>query len=88
MASDYARLGYLDSSNVMLQKAIQLDSTLHERFAEVKCVQGKIPEALDELRRALENGYRELFWLKLNPVLQPLQYDIRFRDLLDKYFKK
>jgi len=82
-----ARLGDMDSSKLMLQKAIEMDSTLHVRFAEVLCVQGRIPEALDEIEKALNNGYRRLYWLKLNPEWQALRYDIRFRNLLDKYFK-
>ena len=82
-----ARMGDFESSNQMLQKAIGMDSTLHDRFAEVLCLQGKIPEALDELEKALVKGYRKLYWLKLNPEWQAMQYDIRFRNLLDKYFR-
>ena len=82
-----ARMGDFELSRQMLQKAIGMDSTIHERAAEVLCLQGKIPEALDELEKALENGYRRLYWLKLNPEWQALRYDVRFRDLLDKYFR-
>jgi tetratricopeptide (TPR) repeat protein len=82
-----ARLGDMDYSQQMLLKAIKIDSTRHERSAELLCTQGKIPEALDELGKAFENGYRDLVWLKLSPDLEILQYDIRFRDLMDKYFK-
>jgi tetratricopeptide (TPR) repeat protein len=82
-----ARLGDMDYSQQMLLKAIEIDSTRHERSAELLCTQGKIPEALDELRKAFENGYRDLVWLKLSPDLEILQYDIRFRDLINKYFK-
>ena len=77
----------MESSEQMLRKASEIDSALHIEFSEVLSVQGKMPEALDELEKALEGGYRKLFWLKLNPDWQPLQYDIRFRDLLDKYFR-
>ncbi|MCJ7446508.1 MAG: hypothetical protein MUO72_02325 [Bacteroidales bacterium] len=82
-----ARLGDVESSNQMLLKAIAMDSTLHERFAEVLCLQGRIPEALDELEKALDNGYRYLLWLKMNPDWQILQYDVRFRNLLEKFFR-
>jgi tetratricopeptide (TPR) repeat protein len=81
-----AKLGDMDYSQQMLLKAIKIDSTMHERSAELLCVQGKIPEALDELEKAFKNGYRDLPWLKLSPDLEILQYDIRFRDLIDKYF--
>jgi len=71
----------------MLQKVMAVDSTLHERFAELLCLQGKVPEALDEVEKALEKGYRDLTWLKINPDYFALQYDVRFRKLLDDYFK-
>jgi tetratricopeptide (TPR) repeat protein len=82
-----ARSGDFESSRKALRKAIEIDSTGHEKFAELLCLQGKIPEALSEIEKALENGYRDLVWLKINPDLQALRYDIRFRDLIDKYFK-
>ena len=82
-----ARLGDMEYSNQMLQKAIGMDSTQHEKFAEILCLQGKVPEALDQLESSLRAGYRDLFWLKLTPDLQILKYDIRFRSLLEKYFR-
>jgi tetratricopeptide (TPR) repeat protein len=87
MSSVMARLGELDSSKQMLQKAIKIDSTLHDRFAEVLCLQGNVPEALNQLEKAFNTGYRDLFWLKLSPDLLSLRYDTRFRDLIIKYFK-
>jgi tetratricopeptide (TPR) repeat protein len=87
LASLTARLEEMDSSKLMLQKAIEKDSTLHKQFSEVLSSQGRIPEALDELKKALDNGYRELWWLKLSPDWQALYYDIRFRNLLEKYFR-
>jgi len=88
LAEVMARLGEIDSSEQTLQKAIIIDSTQNVKFAEVLCLQGKVIEAIEELEEAFENGYRNLFWLKLTPDLQILQYDTRYRDLLDKYFKQ
>ncbi len=82
-----AHLGDIEFSKEMLQKAKDIDSTLHERFAEVLCIQGNIPEALYEIEKALDNGFRNLLWLKQNPDLQILHNDARFRNLLGKYFK-
>jgi hypothetical protein len=76
----------MEPSRQMLQKAIAIDSTLHESFAEVLCLQGRVPEALNQLEKAFNKGYRDLFWLKLSPDLQILRYDIRFHDLMGKYF--
>jgi tetratricopeptide (TPR) repeat protein len=86
LAAVSARLGEIDSSKLMLQKAIGIDSASHESIAEVLCLQGKANDALMQLQQALDKGYRNLFWLKLTPDLEILKYDIRFRDLLDKYF--
>jgi superkiller protein 3 len=82
-----ARLGDLESSKQMLQKAVDIDSSLYAPVAEVLCLQGRIPEALDQVEKALENGYRDLAWLKISPDFFTLQYDVRFRKLLDEYFK-
>ena len=83
-----ARLGDPESSKQMLQKAVDIDSSLHAPIAEVLCLQGKIPEALDEMEKAFMNGYRDLAWVKMHPDLHGLRYDIRFRKLLDEYFKE
>jgi tetratricopeptide (TPR) repeat protein len=82
-----ARLNDLGASQQMLHKALSIDSTLYDRYAEILCQQGKIPDALDQVEKALEKGYRNLFWLKANPDLQPLQNEPRFRELLNKFFK-
>ena len=81
-----ARLGDMESSRKALQKAIEMDSTKHEKFAELLCLQGKIPEALNETEKALKQGYRDLVWLKINPDYQALQNETRFLALLKQYF--
>ena len=81
-----ARTGDRNLSVGMLQKAMEMDSSLHYRFAELFCLQGDIPAAIDQMEKAIANGYRDISWIKLNPDLQALQYDIRFRNMLDKYF--
>jgi tetratricopeptide (TPR) repeat protein/phage anti-repressor protein len=87
LGAAFARLGDTADSQQMLQKAISVDSTIYVRFAEVLCDQGNISDAIDQIEKALGNGYRFLYWLKANPDLQPLQNEPRFRELLDKYFK-
>lgn len=81
-----ARLGDTTASKQMLQKAISIDSTIHLNCAEVYCVQEKYAEAINHIDKALENGYRFLYWLKADPDLHQLQNEPRFRELLDKYF--
>ena len=82
-----ARLNDMESSELMFRKAVKMDSTLHDRFAEVLCVQGKTNDAVDELEKALQNGYRNFFWIKLSPDLQILQSEVRYRSLMKKYFQ-
>ncbi len=83
-----ARLGDPESSKQMLHKAVDIDPSLHALIAEVLCLQGKIPEALEEMEKAFRNGYRDLAWVKMNPDFHALQYDVRFRKLLDQYFPR
>ncbi len=83
-----ARLGDPESSQQMLQKAIGIDSSLHALTAEVLCLQGKIPEAMEEMEKAFRYGYRDLAWIKMHPDLHALRYDVRFLNMLDKYFPR
>ncbi|MEA1886715.1 MAG: tetratricopeptide repeat protein [Bacteroidota bacterium] len=78
----------IEYSNRMLKKAFELDSTYHQLYADVYCIQGKIPEALAQIDKALENGYRDFVWLKIDPDLKELHNNERFRELLDEYFEK
>lgn len=82
-----ARLNDIETSNLMLRKTIEIDSTLHDQFAEVYCAQGRINDALNELEMALKDGYRNLFWLKMSPDLQVLQSEARYRNMIKKYFQ-
>jgi len=83
-----AHLGDMESSVKALQKAIELNPSTHEKFAELLCLQGKIPEAIGEIEKALANGYRDLVWLKINPDYRALQDEPGFRTLLKQYFNK
>jgi len=80
------RLNDTISSREMLQKALSIDTTLHDRYAEFFCQMGSIPDALGQVEKALDRGYRDLYSLKLNPDLQPLQNEPEFHALLKQYF--
>jgi tetratricopeptide (TPR) repeat protein len=82
-----ARLNDMQTSKLMFRKAFEIDSTLYDRFAEAYCVQGDLNNAISELNKAFQNGYRNLFWLKLSPDLQVLQSEVRFRNMMKKVFK-
>ena len=82
-----ARMGDMAKSEEMLQKAIGMDTSRHEKFAELLSLQNKIPEATREIMLALRNGYRDIVWLKVNPDYQALQNVPEFKSLLKQYFK-
>ena len=93
LAETYISLGVVSArlkdnvtSEQFLKKALSLDSTVYDRYAEIYNQQGKIPQAIDQIQKALESGYRDLYWLKSNPDLLPLQREPHFRELLKKYF--
>jgi tetratricopeptide (TPR) repeat protein len=79
-------LGERDSGWAIGKKALELDSTIHFLFAEFLAVQDKKSEALDHLEKELENGYRDLAWIKLNPHIHLLHEEVRYQELINKYF--
>jgi len=68
------------------KSAIELDSTIHYMYCQLLSVQGRKSEAFDQLEKALENGYRDLVMIKINPDLQSLKGDPRFDEILSHYF--
>lgn len=82
-----ARMGDIEKSKEMLNKAVGMDSSRHEKFAELLSLQGRTPEAVEEISKALNKGYRDIVWLKINPDYQALQNEPEFKSLLNKYFK-
>jgi tetratricopeptide (TPR) repeat protein len=87
MGAISARTGDIEKSKEMLQKAAGMDSTRHEKFAELLSLQGRITEAVTEIEKALKKGYRDIVWLKINPDYQALQNEPEFKSLLNRYFK-
>ena len=82
-----ARLNNIDTSNQMLKKAMAIDSTLHIRYAELYCSQDDIKSAVFQVHRALQKGYRDIYWLKAAPDLLLLWNDPDFRKLIAEYFE-
>ncbi len=81
------RLGEKDAGWEMGKRALELDSTNYFEFAQLLAVQGRKSEALDYLEKAFENGYRDVIWIKLQPDLQLLHKEVRFKNLLNSYIK-
>jgi len=80
------QLGEKNSGWEIGKKGIEMDSTIHFNHAELLAVQNRNREALDHLEKALENGYRSLAWIKLNPDIHLLHKEVRYQELINKYF--
>ena len=81
-----AHLGELDSAWEVGKKGMDLDSTIHFHIAELLAVLDRKNEALDHFEKALENGYRNLTWIKLSPDIHLLHKEVRYQELINKYF--
>lgn len=86
IAAINARMNDIEGSINALKRAIEIDSSQHQKLAGILCLQNKIPEAIEETEKALKAGYRDLVWLKVNPDYSALQNEPRFHALLTKYF--
>ncbi len=82
------RLGQTERGLSLGRKAMLVDSTQHFGFAELLSAQGKIQEALDQLKLAIQSGEKNYIWFKVDPDLQPLYGEPRFRDLMNKVLNR
>ena len=82
------RLGEKQQGWDIGRKAMELDSTLHLRFAELLTTQGKKEKALKHLEKALQKGFKNLVWLKLNPDLESLKNEPGYKKLINQYLIK
>ena len=81
-----ARLGEKDAGWEIGKRAMEIDSTIYFEYSQLLAVQGRKSDALDYLEKALEDGYRDLVWIKLQPDLQILHEEERFKNLMNSYF--
>jgi tetratricopeptide (TPR) repeat protein len=69
------------------KRALELETPMYFEFAQLLAVLNRKSEALDYLEKALENGYKNLIWIKLHPDMELLQGEPRFKELIQKYFE-
>lgn len=81
------RLGEVEQGLEIGKKAYRADTSRHMDYAMLLALQGDIRQALDQVVLALEHGYRDYCWIKMNPDLAELQDEDRFEELLEQYFK-
>jgi tetratricopeptide (TPR) repeat protein len=86
LGTTLTRLGQIEEGWQAGTKALEMDSSIHFRYAEFLAAQDKKEEALDHLEKALEQGYRDLVWIKINPDIGLLHDEPRYRELINTYF--
>ena len=69
------------------KRALEMETPMYFEFAQLLAVQDRKSEALDYLEKALENGYRNLIWIKIHPDIELLHGEPRFKKLIQKYFE-
>jgi hypothetical protein len=82
LASAYARLGARARAQAIMQQAAPLTTNLHVERAGVLVLLGREDEAIDTLTRAVDAGYRNLFWLRAWSDLHALQNDSRLAAII------
>jgi tetratricopeptide (TPR) repeat protein len=80
------RLGEMEEGLEAGMKGIAMDTSNHFNIARFLAVQGKTIEALDHLEIALEQGYRQIVWIKMEPDMALLWDEPRYKQLLNQYF--
>jgi len=87
LAGNLAEIGEMDESDRHLQMAIALRPNDTNVLYNAACTYGimkRKAEALDALKRAIENGYGNLEWASRDPDLQILRDEPEFQQLVSR----
>jgi eukaryotic-like serine/threonine-protein kinase len=87
LAAASARLGETGRARLMLRKAMAKAPQLHLEAAFVLSLLDEKKEAVGQLELAIQNGYSNYIWLKMNPDLLPLHGYPAFEQLMSKVIK-
>jgi tetratricopeptide (TPR) repeat protein len=87
LAATSARLGETYRARQMLRKAMAKVPQLHLEAAFVLSLLGEKKEAVDQLELAIQNGYTNYIWLKMNPDLLPLHGYPAYEQLMGKVIR-
>lgn len=82
LAAVLFRLGENQRAWALARKGFALDSSKHFEYATILSLSRRKREAIDQLQAAIQNGYRNYIWIKVQPDLQPLHGDPQFEKLL------
>jgi len=81
-----SRLGMIEEGMKAGKRGFEMDTANHYNFARFLAVQQDTEKALRHLEIAIENGYRDLCWIKMDPDLSSLQNDERFLSMMERHF--
>ena len=71
-----------DLAESIARQAEALTRALHVERAGLQVLLGKTDDALDTLERAVQNGYRNIVWLRINTDLHALHGHPRLEDII------
>jgi tetratricopeptide (TPR) repeat protein len=83
-----ARLGESERAKAEIEYAIRLDPEDAEVAYKAACAYSLIAdtqEALQWLQTAVERGHRGLWWARVDPDLDPLREEPRFREIMSNW---
>lgn len=83
----YTRQGRISEGLKMDRRLVKLqpgNATAHYNLACSLALLQRKGDALNELKRAVALGYRDLDWMEQDPDLEPLKFHPQFRALLDE----
>lgn len=84
----HQQLDHYDRAEQEYRKIIQHEGRAnstrwaHYNLACIRAIQGRNDEAIDELRRAVQAGFKDTSWARRDGDLQPLHEDPRFHRIL------
>jgi tetratricopeptide (TPR) repeat protein len=87
LAATSARLGETERARQLLHQAMAKAPQLHLEAAFVLSLLDEKKEAVDQLELAIQNGYTNYIWIKMDPDLLPLHGYPAYEQLMGKMIK-
>jgi eukaryotic-like serine/threonine-protein kinase len=87
LAGVLSRLGRTQDAMSWAHRGMALDPSKHFEYATVLSLNQQKQEAIEQLRMAIQAGYRHYIFIKIHPDLQPLQGETQFEKLLADVIK-
>ena len=82
MAAAWARLGNTARAEAIARQVEALTGSLHVERAGLQVLLGRTADAINTLERAVQGGYRNIVWMRINTDLHALQGDPRLDDII------